>query len=110
MKSAHKLNLKAALIVLISLFYSSVEAQVKSPLPQLGKSRLSQIIVAMTLQEKVRLVAGMGFKLPGMPMPPKGEAPKPINIGVFTFPATAPAVYNIPRKSHGLDGIFSFNL
>ncbi|HWK02046.1 MAG TPA: glycoside hydrolase family 3 C-terminal domain-containing protein [Puia sp.] len=104
MKSNHKLILKVALFVLTSLFYSTVEAQVERPLPQLGKSSLKQVIAAMTLQEKAKLVVGMGFKLPGMPPPPKGEAPKPINIGGVTFPATDPDTYNIPEKVAGSAG------
>jgi beta-glucosidase len=104
MKSQHKLILKPALFVLISLFYPTVEAQVKSPLPQLGKNSIKQVIAAMTLQEKASLVVGMGFKFPGMPPPPAGEAPKPINVAGFTFPATDPGAYNIPEKVAGSAG------
>jgi len=47
-------------------------------------------------------VVGMGFKLPGMPPPPKGEAPKPINICGVTFPATDPPVLsNSPSVDDG---------
>ena len=35
----------------------------------------------MTVEEKAKLVVGMGFKFPGMPAPVKGEKPKPIGNG-----------------------------
>jgi len=36
-------------------------------LPQLGKSSVKDVIAAMTLDEKAKLVTGNGFKLPGRP-------------------------------------------
>lgn len=34
--------------------------------PQLGKSNVSEVVKAMTLEEKVQLVVGAGFNIPGM--------------------------------------------
>lgn len=104
MKRNRKLTLKAVLFVLISLFYSTVEAQIKSSLPQLGKSSLKQVVAAMSLQEKAKWVIGMGFKLPGMLPPTKGELPKSFNIAGFTSPATDPGAYNVPGKIAGSSG------
>ena len=100
MKINRKLTLEAALLLVIGLFYLNVEAQV----PQLGKDDIKRVIAAMTLQEKAKLVVGMGFKFPGMPPPPNGEAPKPINIGGFTFPATDPEAYSVAEKVPGSAG------
>ena len=33
--------------------------------PQLGKSPLKEVIAAMTLEEKAKLVVGSGFRMPG---------------------------------------------
>jgi len=61
-------------------------------------------MAAMTLQEKAKLVAGMGFKMPGMPPPVKGEKPKPIDLGGFILPPTDPGAYDIPEKVPGAAG------
>lgn len=37
------------------------------PFPQLGKNALTEVIKAMTLQEKVSLLVGTGMKFPGLP-------------------------------------------
>ena len=80
-----------------------VQAQSK-PLPQLGKSPLKEVIAAMTLQEKAKLVVGMGFKMPGMPPPAKGKENEPIDIGGFKLPPSDPDAYNIPEKVPGAAG------
>ena len=57
-----------ALLCFISV---NVSAQKKpqAAAPQLGKATLKDVIKAMTLEEKSKLVVGMGFKMPGMPKP-----------------------------------------
>lgn len=104
MKINYKLTLTAALILLISSVQLTVRAQGKKPLPKLGKSSLKQVIAAMTLQEKSKLVVGMGFKMPGMPAPKKGEKPKPIDIGGFKLPPSDPEAYEVPEKVPGAAG------
>jgi beta-glucosidase len=94
----------AALAVLIGAFALSSRAQATKPLPQLGKSPLKQVIDAMTVEEKAKLVVGMGFKMPGMPPPVKGEKPKPIDIGGFKLPPSDPEAYDIPEKVAGTAG------
>ena len=83
MKMSYKSAAMAALIVLVCSFQSTVHAQSKKPLPKLGKNSLKQVIAAMTLKEKSKLVVGMGFKMPGMPRPKKGES---VDIGGFKLP------------------------
>ncbi len=39
--------------------------------PQLGKASVKQVVAAMTLEEKAKLVVGMGFRMPGTPAPAK---------------------------------------
>jgi len=102
MKIRYKLI--AALLLTISVFTLSVKAQATKPLPKLGKSSLKEVIAAMTVQEKAKLVVGMGFKFPGMPAPKKGEKPKPIDIGGFKLPPSDPEAYEIPEKVAGTAG------
>jgi len=93
-----------ALVVLISCFQLTVHAQDKKPVPQLGKNSLKQVIDAMTLQEKSKLVVGMGFKMPGVPAPKKGEKPKSVDIGGFKLPPSDPEAYEVPEKVPGAAG------
>jgi beta-glucosidase len=59
---------KFLLLILCVFTGVSVNAQttIKS-LPKLGKDPLSKVISAMTLEEKVNLVVGMGMRMPGAP-------------------------------------------
>jgi len=104
MKINHKLTFTTALLVLAGLFQSQVQAQAGKPLPKLGKSSVKQVIAAMTVEEKAKLVVGMGFKFPGMPAPKKGEKQKPIDIGGFKLPPSDPEAYEIPEKVAGTAG------
>jgi beta-glucosidase len=101
-----KINYKsiAWLLMVISLFTLTANAQAKKPLPKLGKSSVKQVIAAMTVEEKAKLVVGMGFKFPGMPAPAKGEKPKPVDIGGFKLPPSDPEAYEIPEKVAGTAG------
>ena len=93
-----------ALAVVFSYFALTAQGQVKKPLPKLGKSSLKQVVAAMTLEEKAKLVVGMGFKMPGMPPPEKGKKQQPVNIGGFTLPPSDPEAYEIPEKVPGAAG------
>ena len=93
-----------SLLVLLSAFVLTTHAQVKKPLPKLGKSSLKEVVDAMTVEEKAKLVVGMGFKMPGMPPPVKGEKPKPIDIGGFKLPPSDPEAYDVPEKVAGTAG------
>ena len=97
----HYRSAAAALIMLAGSFQFTVNAQGKKPVPQLGKSTLKQVINAMTVEEKSKLVVGMGFKMPGMPPPKKGES---VDIGGFKLPPSDPQAYEIPEKVPGAAG------
>ncbi|MGI4750557.1 MAG: glycoside hydrolase family 3 C-terminal domain-containing protein [Janthinobacterium lividum] len=75
----------------------------KNPVPQLGKNTVKEVVAAMTLPEKARLVVGMGFKMPGMPPPKKGDTTS-MDIGGFKLPPSDPDAYNIPEKVPGAAG------
>jgi len=72
--------------------------------PQFGKSPIKAVIKAMTLEEKSKLVVGMGFKMPGMPPPTPKQMKDGINIGGFKLPPSDPDAYNIPEKVPGAAG------
>jgi beta-glucosidase len=77
--------------------------------PQLGKATVKQVVAAMTLEEKAKLVVGMGFKMPGMPAPAKktdAEKPKTDSVSKegFQLPPIDPADASIPGKVPGSAG------
>ncbi len=60
-------------------------------LPQLGKNSISEVIAAMTLEEKAKLLVGGGFRMPGAAQAPnKGPAEKSV-------PGAAGTSFAIPR-------------
>jgi beta-glucosidase len=99
-------KLPALLLALLGLLQLSANAQnnAKKQAPQLGKSTLRQVIDAMTLQEKSKLVVGMGFKMPGMPPPDKSKKREAVDIGGFKLPPSDPEAYEIPEKVPGAAG------
>src|SRR6267154_1650567 len=101
MKISYKPWAIAVLIALTCSFQLAVHAQGAKPLPKFGKSTLKQVIAAMTVEEKSKLVVGMGFKMPGMPRPKKGES---TDIGGFKLPPSDPDAYDIPEKVPGAAG------
>jgi beta-glucosidase len=56
------------IIVLLTLTTTNVTCG-QNPAPQLGKNSVKEVVAAMTLEEKVKLLVGMGFNLdiPGLP-------------------------------------------
>lgn len=57
------LRIFAIFMIFISV---NVTAQNKTAVPQLGKNTVKEVVAAMTLDEKVKLVIGNGFKMPGV--------------------------------------------
>lgn len=100
MKITYKSGAIVSVMVLICLFQLTVRAQSKQ-VPKFGKSSLKQVIAAMTVEEKSKLVVGMGFKMPGMPRPKKGES---TDIGGFKLPPSDPEAYDVPEKVPGAAG------
>src|SRR5665213_94784 len=104
MNLRYKITTAIIVTMMISSFQLSVQAQSKKPVLQLGKSSLKEVINAMTLQDKAKLVVGMGFRMPGMPPPKKNEKPQSTDIGGFKLPPSDPDAYNIPEKVPGAAG------
>jgi beta-glucosidase len=99
-----KLSFLPAAILLAGLMSTGTSAQNTAPVPQLGSSPVQQVVKAMTLEEKAKLVVGMGFKMPGMPRPTEKQMKEGINIGGFKLPPSDPDAYNIPEKVPGAAG------
>jgi beta-glucosidase len=69
-----------------------VQAQDKVPFPKLGKNSIKEVIAAMTLEEKAKLVVGNGFKMPGRK--PQGPV---IGQTQDKVPGAAGTTFAIPR-------------
>ena len=83
-----------SILVLTCLFASVmfVSAQSSKSLPQLGKSPVKDVIAAMTLEEKAKLVVGNGFRMPGIT--PQGPT---IGQTQERVPGAAGTTFGIPR-------------
>lgn len=59
--------MKSKLSLLVVLFYAVFSGSIllAQQLPQLGKSSVKEVVKAMTLEEKAKLVVGLGMKFPG---------------------------------------------
>lgn len=72
--------MKPIKILCLALLLPSILSAQKKPTavpPQLGKAPLKSVVAAMTLEEKVKLVVGMGFNIEGIPpgmLPPMDPA------------------------------------
>lgn len=80
---------KNFLLVVIVTSVLSVHAQT----PRLGKNSIKEIIAAMTLEEKAKLVVGNGFHMPGM-KPPGGPV---VGETQDKVPGAAGTTFAIPR-------------
>lgn len=100
------------LLLLVSVF-SSLSIIAQPNLPQLGKNPISEIVKAMTLEEKVNLLVGQGMYVPGMPMPGSGLPPTEAQKRVTGAAGTTAAIprFNIPALvvCDGPAGIHAFN-
>jgi beta-glucosidase len=79
------------LFLILSLLCINVHAQTAMP-PQLGKNPIAEVIKAMTLEEKSKLVVGNGFSMPGQ----RNNAPVVGNTDK-KVPGAAGTTYPIPR-------------
>ncbi|HVX49241.1 MAG TPA: beta-glucosidase [Chitinophagaceae bacterium] len=87
-------------LAIITLLLFTVKIFAQPGAPQLGKSPLKDVIGAMTLEEKARLVVGMGFHFQSpVPRRDTGNAARRMQ----QMPATDPAD-NIPEKVPGAAG------
>ncbi len=86
-------------------------AQAQENPPQLGKQSVKQVVAAMTLEEKARLVVGMGFRMPGAGSGRRSAGTTTAagndtskRSGGFTMPATDPESSSVPEKVPGAAG------
>ncbi len=77
----------------VGLALASARAQAQD-LPQLGRSSIRDVIAAMTVEEKVNLVIGIGMKLSVLPPEMRGPENGQENT---TVPGAAGATFAIPR-------------
>lgn len=75
-------------VLLLLLTVNIIQAQS----PQLGKSSIKDVVAAMTLEEKAKLVVGNGFSMPGTK--PQGTA---IGVTKDKVPGAAGTTFAIPR-------------
>ncbi|RVT73897.1 beta-glucosidase [Flavobacterium sufflavum] len=59
--------MKKTLLLISFTCLSVIASAQQKALPQLNKNNIKQVIKALTLDEKVKLVIGMGMNVPGMP-------------------------------------------
>jgi beta-glucosidase len=104
MKMSYRFSVAIVIMWATGSLIPTVQAQSEKQPLQLRANNVKQIVAAMTLEEKSKLVVGMGFKMPGMPPPMKGKKPEAIDIGGFKLPPSDPDAYNIPEKVPGAAG------
>ena len=91
-----KFILQPTALFLISLFFFSINAVAQRSLgknlPQFGTNSIKEVIAAMTLEEKAKLVVGNGFHMPG------AETQGPV-VGTTQdkVPGAAGTTFGIPR-------------
>ena len=85
--------------------FSMTLLHAQGPIPQLGKNSIKEVVAAMTLEEKARLVVGMGFKMPALPKSSTTDAaPKAQSKEGFTLPPDDPEAGAIPDRVPGAAG------
>ena len=60
------MNIKRSLLAILFSPFIVMAQKGEKVLPQLGKSKIKDVIAAMTLEEKVKLVVGKGLSIPGI--------------------------------------------
>jgi beta-glucosidase len=63
-----KINFTKMNCILVFMIMNASPLMAQETLPQLGKSPISEVVKAMTLQEKANILVGPGMYVPGMPM------------------------------------------
>jgi len=92
MKQIERLRFPFLLTASVLIPGMSALAQAEKSLPQLGKNSNKEIIAAMTLEEKAKLVVGNGFRMPGAR--PQGPT---IGQTEEKVPGAAGTTFAIPR-------------
>jgi beta-glucosidase len=84
-----------SLCFLSGLFLFVISYSLKAQVPQLGKNSVSEIVAAMTLEEKVSMVVGCGLYMPGINFPGTNNAEP--TAGQKKVPGCTGATTAIPR-------------
>ena len=87
-------KLFTALFLIFTLLTLDLPAQTVKPAPQLGKNSVREVIAAMTVEEKVKLLVGMGMDLgiPGIEMVAPEDKAIPEKV-----PGAAGRTHAVPR-------------
>ena len=80
-------------LLLFFVIVPSAHSQTKA-LPQLGTSSIQKVVKAMTLEEKIDLVVGEGWYIPGVPVP---GSPKEPSEAQKRVPGASGSTKAIPR-------------
>jgi beta-glucosidase len=85
-----------SLLLVTALVAASASPARTADLPQLGSSPIPDVVAAMTTEEKVGLVVGMGMNIPGLSLPPEMQGPVvgEVKDGV---PGAAGSTLAVPR-------------
>ena len=81
---------KISVVLVCAAINQSLFAQNDQGLPQLGKNSIKEVIAAMTLEEKAKLVVGKGFRMPDSAGPTIGQTQDRV-------PGAAGTTFAIPR-------------
>ena len=79
-------------LILIWIFTSTSSLYAQARPPQLGRNSVEEVIAAMTTEEKVRLVVGMGFVFPNPSLQTEEDRKTPEKV-----PGAAGRTHAIPR-------------
>ncbi len=100
-------------LALLFILFSTTNLFAQQAIPQLGKSSVSEVINAMTLEEKINLLIGQGMYVPGMPMPGANLIPTDAQKRVTGAAGTTAAIprLGIPALvvCDGPAGLHAFN-
>ena len=90
-------NIKCRSMVIAALVMSAAGVFAQEKLPQFGKDPVKEIVKHMTLEDKVKMVVGKGFSLPGLNMGSNDNTPDKIfAVSGHTIPI---AKFGIPNIS-----------
>jgi beta-glucosidase len=89
-----------ALAALLLVPLTAAQAQQR---PQLGESSIAEVVGAMTVEEKVKLMVGMGLNLAAM-MPDTGALGQAMAAFAASLPAPPPEGLEVPDKVPGASG------
>ncbi|HEY4325016.1 MAG TPA: glycoside hydrolase family 3 C-terminal domain-containing protein [Mucilaginibacter sp.] len=101
-------KLTSGIVASAMLFLTAYGSFAQEKLPQLGKDPIKEIIKKMTLEDKVKIVVGKGFSVPGLNMGSNDNTPdKLATISGHTIPV---AKFGIPSigMADGPAGIHRF--